>query len=406
VEPPAMLTRLRQRLAGEDDGISLVEMLVATFVLTVPLFALLGTMMASSKSVVDQRARADAVRVASAHLEQLQGMPYADVPISETPHDLGVQTTADGTQVRLERTVTAHRAADMEQVDATASPGDADVKLVTTTARWDSGGKTKEATFTTVLRPENVYQVTNGLITVFMSPDPTGIDMDPASPAYGRPAAPVQVSVTANYDISDFVRVFWRNSNDGLLRSATLTKQPSSDGEPGIQLWTGSLATSSIYRPVPPTEEDPTMTFTVTGGALSTSYSLKLEPRLPNPPVIGAPTVSPSPIPVKREQGQCNQPTKCTNTQAVTITVDVTQLTETLDSADAVRVKFLLWDGTQQEVSLVRSLTNFQRWSVTFPRDSTKFMIGESQPFIFTAKRVSDGATVTRQVNLRVVEVK
>ncbi|HWB72917.1 MAG TPA: prepilin-type N-terminal cleavage/methylation domain-containing protein, partial [Egibacteraceae bacterium] len=122
-------TPLRRRLSG-DDGLSLIEMLVAIFILSVALFALLGGLIASARSLADQRSRSAATRVASEHLEELRAQGFDALRTTASPFT--VTRTLDG------RTYTIVTTLQEEDADP-ATAGGPTVMRITATVSWTVG---------------------------------------------------------------------------------------------------------------------------------------------------------------------------------------------------------------------------------------------------------------------------
>jgi hypothetical protein len=111
---------------------------------------------------------------------------------------------------------------------------------------------------------------------------------------------------------------------------------------------------------------------------------------------INSATVSPSPITL---MGNNSQGTKGTNTAAVTFTVNTTGLDRNVDT---VRLKYQLQDGTFREIAM--AVHTWDATTVTWrhvdPAYTVRYRAGSSQPFVFTAMRMSDNgaASVIRNV--------
>jgi hypothetical protein len=344
----------------------------------------------TARSAQDQSLRSNATRVANGYLEGLHALPYDDV-VSESGLEL---TDPQGRTYTVDTTVTERDAVNFE------AEGD-QVKEVVTTVTWELRGGVRSATFNTVVAPEEVFLVEEGIMTVQLQPDPVYTkDTGHPTDAFGNPVD-VLVLVTVNYN-APTVQIRWRDDDD-FLKSETLTKDLAGSNE-DTTVWRGKIPHTKLKRMLPEDAEFVEQTFTATGGAISTVHTLQIRRHIPDPPVIdpGSTPISPNPIVVDKK-GQCKQPGHCVNIAPVTFTVTVTGLNEDPDvDADSVRVKFLLHDGNQQEEALARDPVNRSRWTRTIPAGTTKFLVGDHD-FIFTTKRASDGATVERAVKHKVV---
>lgn len=88
-----MLTHPRRRLGG-DDGMSLVEMLIALFILAIALMALASGILASLTSIGNDERRVRATQLANQTVEDLRGMAWDDVGFYSD--DPGYTATVDG----------------------------------------------------------------------------------------------------------------------------------------------------------------------------------------------------------------------------------------------------------------------------------------------------------------------
>ena len=70
---------LRERTNRADDGMSIVEVLIASVILLVALTAMLGLLMTSTGLSAKARAESLAVKTASAFLEKVRALPYANL---------------------------------------------------------------------------------------------------------------------------------------------------------------------------------------------------------------------------------------------------------------------------------------------------------------------------------------
>ena len=73
-----MLTRIKQRIDA-DEGLTLIEMLVAFFIVAIVLTALTSTLMASLRSIVSSESRLRATQLANEVLEELQAWDWDDL---------------------------------------------------------------------------------------------------------------------------------------------------------------------------------------------------------------------------------------------------------------------------------------------------------------------------------------
>lgn len=86
-----MITRLRH--LNDDEGISLVEVVVATAVLMVVISATASALIGSTASVRDTRDRSVATNLAVERIEMLRGTPFADLDLGATSETVTVGPT-------------------------------------------------------------------------------------------------------------------------------------------------------------------------------------------------------------------------------------------------------------------------------------------------------------------------
>lgn len=73
------LRRLARRVAADEDGLSLIEIMIAGFVLAVAVLALASVATQSLTAVRASRDRQDATQLASTKLEEARGLPFGEV---------------------------------------------------------------------------------------------------------------------------------------------------------------------------------------------------------------------------------------------------------------------------------------------------------------------------------------
>ncbi len=384
-----MMTWIRRRLSRED-GVSLVEMLVAIFILSVALFALLGGLITSARSLADQRSRSAATRVASEHLEELRAQGFDALRASASP--VTVTRTLDG------RTYTITTTLQEEDADP-ATAGGPTVMRVTATVSWTVGTVARSEVHTTAVAPDPGSIASGGstpaqrIVSVNLNPNPTVID------AAGNPTRDVSATVVLDgFDDQAYVALTWVNDGGG-TKTQYLT---STDG--GIT-WVGVVSRTDIVRVIAPGETSPGLDFTVSVGSptsLSQPYTLSLTAQSSSPPTITSASISVSQITVENHNN-CNGPNKCRNTVAVTFSATVDGINPAQDS---VRVKYQLYDGTFEERPLRYddpATGGSGAWVDTVAVLTVKFKQGPSQPFEFTVLRSADNASTSTQLTRPVV---
>ena len=391
-----MLRRIHHRLTA-DDGVSLVELMVALFVITVAVFALLGSFIASAQSIQHQQTRSTATRLATEALEQARAAGFAELGLGVDEREVPV----GGTTYVVTRTV---EWSDADDPDAGANEH---VKHVRATVAWNLRGTGRTLEFDTIVAPlEGPPQgigadADPGIVAITMFPNPVNVDEE------GEPVQDVGISVRLrHYPVTSFVEAQWLNDDE--------TEEDVSLTYAGMNTWTASIPRSDI-RFVPPDEEGddtdgeevPGITFTVRawdGGEQEDIRTHKLKVQLLSGelPTFSTTSVTPNPVQVNDEHHVhgCGQGNSCTNDTAIDLTAVVENLEN--DEVDAVKVRWIRWGGGTGEIALRRDEANPSRWTETIPRRSDTFEPGENQ-FVFIATRASDQAEGTTSKTVTVV---
>ncbi|MDQ3432869.1 MAG: type II secretion system GspH family protein [Actinomycetota bacterium] len=378
---PAMhvLTRRRPR---DEEGFSLVEMLVAMVILMVVMTALLGAMIASAQSIVDQRARTAATRVGNEHLERQRAKGFEGLTVTTAGPDV-TTVPADGRSYQVSTTVTETAAATPGMVVPAGSPT---VKNVTSTVTWSAGGQVRSLTFATAVAQTSPQVVTGGgagtpakmILSITLTPNPSVVDI------LGGPLNDIGVTaVLSGFSASALVTLSWGNDG-GVVKTQTLTS-----GDGGIT-WTGTIARTNVVRKILVGELSPGLTFTLRTGAggPEQQYTLSLAAVAASPPVITSMTASPSTITLQRNFGSCSGGRYCNN-----VNVDFTATVSGVDpTRDSVRLNYTLATGAAQETALVFDAASGQ-WRLSLPSGSTELKCCGMQRFTFVVLRAGGGTT-------------
>ena len=364
----------------DEEGFTLVELLVAIFVFGVVMVALAGVFIASAQSISDQRLRTAATRVATDHLETLRTLPFDALDAQAG------QTSVEALGGRIFTIDTV-----VETIDAGTGALDAAgrVKQITATVSWTSGTVTRQVEYTTAMAPprSDTVSAPQAIGTVIMFPNPA------ISNALGQPLANVEVTVPLEgFPAATLVHLSWVNA-DGTAGALTLTSVT------GVN-WRGTIPKELVSATLSPTGGGE-VEFTVAAGGLTAVYTLAVQKVAADPPVITGATINRNPIVVARPSGgrTCANNNQCQNTSEITFTVSATGLNPAQDS---VIVQYQLHDGTFQELPFTPPAVAGGQWVLTVRARTTKFMIGTNRSFRFSAIRTSDGAaasfTVVRSV--------
>lgn len=377
-----MRVRVWQRLQDED-GISLVEMLVALVLLTVGLLVLLSTLIASAHSLSNQRWTAAANRIASAEFERLRAMDYTD-PALDIGTSGPLPMTLDGRDYSLERTVS----------EIPADPGGTlstdMIKRVDLTVSWSEGTTARSRAFSTAISPPtDLIAASPGGTIGDMAADPATAWVDPDT---GENTQTITVTVPlADVALGELVTLSWE---DDIGPQSQHTTYSSGSGV------TFTFAPGEITVLIPPSELQATLELEVTVDGTTKGHAVQLQREPDEPLALFDPSISPSVIWVERPSPgkDCDAVGECENLAAVTLQVDVDGFDTTVD-VDSVRVRYALHGGNYEEVSLVRTSVidaTTSRWSVTLPAQSVKFDAPSapgavvSRTFTFIAIRTGD----------------
>jgi prepilin-type N-terminal cleavage/methylation domain-containing protein len=135
-----MLTRIRRRLSS-DEGLTLVEMIVALFILGVILAALASTLSTSMRQIVTSESRLMASQLANEVLEELHAWDWDDLD--------SFPTTRTFTRRNVEFTV----ASQVEWIDVAAVAGDENYREFTVEVSWGDRGTTRSIITTATRAP-------------------------------------------------------------------------------------------------------------------------------------------------------------------------------------------------------------------------------------------------------------
>jgi Tfp pilus assembly protein PilV len=287
-----MTDRLRRRLRADEAGISLVEMLIAIFVLTVALFGLLGSLVTVAKSTYDQRMRTNATRVATGEVEALRALGFDQL---EDGSETYTVTTPEG----REFTVTTEIAT-VDALDPDTGENE-DVKQITAVVTWDVRDSTRTSTYTTMVAPEATRAI-GGRISVDLDPNPATVIME--GDRAGFMTGTVRVLAIFDFPFEGFPRVAFTDGSGPTLKQHDLNP-PEDELESSV--WhlelvnTCASPTSSscvYYQPsvMADPEEPHQIHFTVTAGGVSTLATLRLQPEIDGAPDFVSPTTITDPI--------------------------------------------------------------------------------------------------------------
>jgi prepilin-type N-terminal cleavage/methylation domain-containing protein len=370
----------RANLLTGEEGFSIVELLVAISLFGVVLTAVTGAFISSAQSVGNQRLRTAATRIAIDRLETLRASPFIEL---EGQAGQTTVVTPDGRAFPVRTEVTSIDAATGLP---SAPPSPAAVKQVKVTVSWTSKGTTREVAYSTAIGPRGTPPAEGQAIgTIAMFPNPALVNQG------GQLVEEVDVTVPlVGFPATSLVHLSWTNA-DGTAGAKTLASTSGTN-------WRATIAPGEVIGTITPAGRRE-MQFQASAGSRVAVYTLALQVAAASPPAIISATIDRNPITVAKPTGivGCAGRNQCRNTTAITFTVSAAGLDATQDS---IVLQYQLNDGTFEEVPLAPASGV---WRLITPERTTKFLVGSSRAFRFTAIRSSDGATGTATVLRTVV---
>lgn len=429
-----MITRIRRRISL-DEGVTLVETLMAVLVLTVALFGLMGSFIASAQSQLSQRNRTAATRVMTEHLEGLRHQGHEALKDMLPAGTYELTTSTDKTVDGVTYTITTT----LQEVDAdydslpspssvcpsppTLSPpaGCPRHLRVTTinahaTVSWDVKGQTLSASSRTAIAPTKPDDSRDILAITFFPEEPF-IDND------GQPTADVTVSTQlkgfVNSPQTDVRLSYW--DDDGMKGPLTMAYDSMSSSG---RWWKATINHTDIYRPLPDGEDvaDLRVLIEVTdlsdGTTFSQTQTVQVHREPPPPSILSEnedhPIIALSSIPVHFKDVKVRGTVVSKqhyNIEDVTVALKVNGLNtfdpNTNEPLDNV---YMVWQDHNGNwmgypPRALEPLTydhDTGMWERTFVADSQGFQPGSAQPFYFQAVRY-DGVTSTYRMVTRPV---
>jgi prepilin-type N-terminal cleavage/methylation domain-containing protein len=380
----ASLIVRRVRSSHGDEGMSLVEMMIAVFIISVGLLALAGELAANLHGQVADKRQAIAVRLATTTLEDARRLTYHSLTLSAGNQS---QTTSQsGTAYTAATSVEVCSATDPAGTCTTPGSGAASDVRVVVTVSWDEAGHTRHVSLASNLgdTSSTVDQVSGsgtmasllgGTGTSTLSVVLGALTLAPSTAAVnsnGNPASAVVATLNVTgLDTSTVIPLTW--SDDNGSHQTTMTSATSTT-------WTATIAANNIKAVIPSDKTSSTVTFaaTVPGGGVATKKLTVVS----TPTFVGNCTVTPNPIVLK---------VLTTNTQnAETLSCTTTGLA----SSDSVTVSYPTGVSTTANGTLTSA--NGTNWSLVLPAN-TKLKGAPSEVFTFSLQRLSDGQSGTPQ---------
>lgn len=419
-----MLIRLRRCIAA-DDGVTVVESMMAILVLTVALFGLMGSLIATAHSQLSQRQETSATRVANEHLERqrsrgfdplkadmLANCPAGSSCATQTVNRNGLQYTINTTLREIE----AGDASRWVGVGGVCAPagcptgGRPTVMQADTTISWLVKGRTKTVRSSTMVSPTKP-DLTKDIKGITIFPDP--LIVAPTSPSDTNPAGQPTTDLLLTVELKGLdattpVSVSWTDDQGA--------KGPFALATSDAKKWTRTIQRTQIRKAIPVDEESTALELQIevnigSGIILRQQQTVRLV-RASNPPIFTprlsasnpysktfiSPTYVSSPpnpqyyfwIPLLRTGNQNN---RGLNTAAVVFSGEVSGMIND-DGTTRGTVTATWMEGSQQISAALTWNPSTQTWRREIPINGQKFPIGPTTVNItFTAYRTSDGAT-------------
>lgn len=395
-----MLRAVRRRLRIQD-GVSLVEMMVAVTVVSVALAALASALITAIQATHGQRLRNVATRVMSEQFENLRAQGFETLQASLTSGTLTTTDTLtqDGDDYTVQTVLTE------TDVDGdTATPLDTVIDA-TVTVTWNEFATVRTTTSTTSIAPSETVSASTGGTTaaigdVTFSPSIAMVDTTSWQTVQDVTVVVPLTGVPSNTDVT----LSWTDDNGVHTRTRPYTNGPTAEF---------TLAAGVVEALIPAADASREVPFTVTVLTQSKGASLPLQRQPATALSLSGATISPGTIDLTdahKTQG-CSQNKACVNRTAVTFTVTVDGFDNSQNS-DSVKVRYILENGNQEELALVRDVTSLSPatgvgtsvWTATVPPETVKFAHPDSgvanETFTFMATRHTDDPATVVQLDV------
>ena len=284
-----MLIRLRRCIAL-DDGVTVVETMFAIMVLSIALFALMGSLIASARSQLEQRTRTQAIRVANEHLERSREYGFETLKT-----DLLAGCPAGSSCAPTSKTVgsqTYNITPTLTEVDASnpslgPQPGQTTMMQVATDVAWSERDTSRRVSFATTVA-QTKPDLTKDIVGIKVFPDPTVVSptttMDPNP--IGQPTQDVVITAELKgLDAATPVTVSWTDDQGA--------KGPFAMTTTNAKHWSRTIPKASIRKDVPDGEDYGQLEFIVEvniGGGVTLRQQQTLQvAHAVNPPSIYPP---------------------------------------------------------------------------------------------------------------------
>lgn len=363
---------------GGDDGLTLVEMVVAMAIVVVGVLGMLTEVVSYVRDQSTQRAHATALRLATTTLEDARSVSSDSLTgTSQTT------TGSNGIAYTTSTTVNHCLASSSTQATCTTATGSDSVARITVTVSWTDGHgshqislSSSSANLSASTLPGSSGSLADNLTgTSGTSVSAGALTLNPSSTSVDSSGDPVN-NVTATLSVVGLssgttMPLTW--IDDTGSHQVTLTNT-------GGATWSATIPKSSITRAVTSGSKTIAFTATVPGIAAPVTATLTL---VPLPAFNGNCSVTVSPIVTLLRKTTVPEVLSCSTTG--------------LASSDHVQATYASGSGT---ASASLSSLDGSTWTATLPSGTAMVGSGSSESFTFTLTRSSDGYTRTQSLSV------
>lgn len=376
---------IRRRVAATacDDGMTLVEILVALTLITVAILGLLGELASYVKQQHLEKTQATAIRLATGSLENAQQLSFTT--LESTAGTTTATTPINGTNYTNTTNVQVCSASDDPNSCTTPTGSTPQVVHASVTVSWAANGRQHsiqlqrgyaDDSSSTVSSASNPLGSCGGggttLVVGHLALSPSSVTVDSS----GHPTSDITVTLTqTGLSNTTCVPITW--SDDTGSHQLSMTKNGSS--------FSVTVPKASITKSTSTSGATVPFTATVPGNQAVPSVSLT---------IVGQPSFGSCAVQVAGLG--LNTITLKLLSRNTLLAVPMTCTTVNLSSTDTVQATYASGSGTQT-VNLTS--TDGTSWSVTLPQNTTMASTGLTESITFTLKRASDNATAAKSLS-------
>jgi len=372
--------RARRGHELREDGVSLIEMLVAMTMVTVAVLGLLGELAADIKQQRTEKTETNAVRLASSSLESARSLPFASL-ISLT----GTSTTTTAVQGVTYTQVTNLQlcsATDGPGVCTTPATGAPETARASIDVSWTNNGTTHDVHMVRNIANDGTTTLSSGisplgncggsgttLVAGHLALSPSSVNVNSA----GNPTQSVTATLTeTGLSNATCVPLTWSDDNGAHQLSMTGTNGTYSVTIPASSITKSGASGGTIpfTATVPGTQAVPSTALTIIG-APTFSGNCTIS-------VAGLPLSTITLVPLTRN-----------SLLAASLACTTTNLSKT----DSVTATYASGTSTK---SVTMTSTDGASWTGSIPSGSAMVKTGTSEAVTFALVRASDNASTSQ----------